>query len=271
MSKEESHIDEQLPANLAVILAECRNKQEFVVPEGYFDQLSAELRLGILRNQRDSEFSAPDDYFEDTANKIIASVTHHQEDEMFFDSQRDQIMSEIRLRELVANNHEFDVPEGYFESAAEKTKQHLFGAKVFVLRKWMGYAAAASVILAAVFFFLPDKQNLQHESFAELINKNPVDAEDIEYFSDEEDAFDLYISLMEEDTIIVDSLKTVPDDQFSHQNDSLIPAQKLDPKTGLPLKSGQKSNAVSWDELSDEELMEYLFEEGDEEILNDME
>jgi len=229
------------------------------------------LRLGILRNQPDSEFSAPDDYFEDAANKIIASVTHHQEDEVFFDSQRDQIMSEIRLRELVVNNHEFDVPEGYFEAAAEKTKLKLFGAQVFQLRKWLSYAAAASVLLAAVFFFLPGKQNQQHESFAELIIMNPVDAEDIEYFSDEEDAFDLYIALMEEDTIIVDSLKTVADDQFIPANDSIIPTQKLDPKTGLPLNSGQKSKAVSWEELSDEELMEYLFEEGDEEILNDIE
>lgn len=253
------------------MLSACDHGNELVVPDQYFDQLQAEINLRVRNDRSETEFVAPDQYFEDAQNRILAAVEDDKEDDAFFAEQQSQIMSEIRLREWIGHADEFAVPEGYFEGSSAIIKEKVFGAKVFQLRKWFSYAAAASVLIASLFLFLPEKRVLPEESFAELITKNPVDEDDLEYFSDEEDVFELYITLMEDDTTVVDSLQLLSPDQQVLKNDSITPRVKLDPKTGLPIDPSKKSAPVRWDDLSDEELMQYLFEEGDEEILNEIE
>lgn len=272
MSNNDSHTHPDLPESLSTLLNQRDHLREFAVPENYFVELQAELLLRIRHEKNTDEFAAPAGYFSDAANRILSAVETGKDQEAFFSNQQSQIMTEIRLRGMIGDHEEFVVPEGYFEHASTKIKVKIFGAKVFQLRKWLSYAAAASVLIASLFFFLPKHDRVEEESFAALINKNPVDEDDLEYFSDEEDVFDLYITLMEDDTTIVDSLTLTTPNQQLMVADSLTNKKiKLDPKTGLPIDPSGKGKAVSWEDLTDEELMQYLFEEGDEEILNEIE
>lgn len=240
----------------------------FQIPNGYFEMSKSEIFLKTHDDCKEEDLEVPEYYFEASQGRILSSLDNQMSDE-FFQEQQHKILSEIKIQGY-KSDLDFDVPDGYFEQNGAAIIKKVKAGKVIVLKAWFAYGAAAVSLIAALFFFFPDKNANDQLSFAELVEKNPVDIDDLEYFADEEDVFDLYITLLEDDTTAVDSLKVVQEGIII-SNDTLIKSVKLDPKTGLPIDSKKTKTPVSWDHLSDEELLEYLFEEGDEEILNDFE
>jgi hypothetical protein len=262
------HINGGVSDDLHRMMQSCGSESGFNVPQGYFEMLKSEILLKSLDCDKEMELEIPENYFEEAQGRILSAVDH-QVTETFFQDQQERILSEIKIQEY-KSDQDFIVPVGYFEQSGSAIMSQAKAAKVIALKAWFAYGAAAVALIAALFFFFPDKNADDQLSFAELVEKNPIDEDDLEYFTEEEDVFEVYLALMDEDTTAVDSLKVVQDEMLA-PIDSTNKMVKLDPKTGLPMDTKKTKTPVSWDQLSDEELLEYLFEEGDEELLNDFE
>lgn len=268
MSDNIQHSNEGISEELHRKLQSSGPDSGFDIPNGYFEMSKSEIFLKTHDVRKEEDLEVPEYYFEASQGRILSSLDNQMTDE-FFQDQQHNILSEIKIQGY-KSDRDFVVPDRYFDQSGAAIINKVKAGKVIALKAWFAYGAAAVTLIAALFFFFPDKNANDQVSFAELMEKNPVDIDDLECFADEEDVFEFYITLLEEDTTVVDSLKVVQE-EIIIPNDTLIKSVKLDPKTGLPIDSKKTKTPVSWDQLSDEELLEYLFEEGDEEILNDFE
>ncbi|MEW6469255.1 MAG: hypothetical protein AB1458_10035 [Bacteroidota bacterium] len=113
----------------APALAGIRKENPFVVPEGYFDLLPSSIRLALLRKENGG-FVVPDDYFEELPgiirDRIFLAGLKQDPDvpEGYFDTLADKIQGGIFISELPKENP-FSVPENYFEELPGRIEARL--------------------------------------------------------------------------------------------------------------------------------------------------
>ena len=283
MSIENENIDMSFSSDWSEILHAAKQKQDLTVPENYFQEMEACLLLHVNKSVEE-DLDVPEEYFAFNEETIILKVADTKNEEDFFQKQQEAIFSRIKLEEL-RNDSDLVVPDGYFE----KSKNEVLGniepsGKVISMRSrvlWYSGIAAA-LLTAGVFFFMPGRKQSETAAFAELIGKTEIEIDDIEYFASEDEIYDLYFAYEElaySDTLDRDTTGiSSPADQMKADELNVIPAGvPLDPKTGLPLKKapgGVKPSGISdvpsWDEITNEDLLDYLLEEGGDDILNDL-
>ena len=232
MKKNLRNIDPELPENVGKLLSELETVEEFLVPEKYFDETKDVLKsIGSIK-YTDESLRVPDAFFENQKESILGKLSKVEKK----NTDRKESRKVIRLNYL----------------------------------PWLSAGIAASLVLATVFFFSPGKKNAEQSSFASLLEETELLPEDLEYFAEEEDYYNLYLYLAESDTIIKDSL-IIYEKNAVITKDSLI-VTPLDPKKKEPTQQNTKTTApkkISIDELTDDEILEYLLEEGDDEFWND--
>ncbi|MEY3397629.1 MAG: hypothetical protein RL220_223 [Bacteroidota bacterium] len=238
MKKHPAHIDPDLPAGTGDVLGRIVHSEEFDVPKDYFAQARSEIILKSVRQEPVPE----DDFFEKQA-------------------------SIIRLKTLrKESNEELLVPQGYFEKGiAIQTSSSPGQGRIFNL-KWITIPAAAAAILIAFWILRPSENEI--DEFALLLEMTDIDIEDLEYFAETDDLAALYLESYS-DTLIIDSTSV----SIDLVHDSLI-FQEIRPNAAdsiaLPDSKQKKQTPVSFDELTEEEILEFLLEEGGDDLFEDL-
>lgn len=283
MSIENENIDMSFSSDWSEILHAAKQKQDLTVPENYFQEMEAGLLFHVNKSVQE-DLDVPEEYFAFSEEIIIQKVADSNNEEVFFQKQQEAIFSRIRLEEL-RNDSDLVVPDGYFEKSKNEVLVSIEpSGKIISMRSrvlWYSGIAAA-LLTAGVFFFMPGRKQSETAAFAELIGKTEIEIDDVEYFASEDEIYDLYFAYeelayadtLDHDTTVVNSAE----DQLNDDELNVIPAGvPLDPKTGLPLKKtpggvkpSGKSDVPSWDEITNEDLLDYLLEEGGDDILNEL-
>jgi hypothetical protein len=287
MSKYLVHIDPDLPEDSGQWLASVSKKEGFQVPENYFAASELHIvslaELTPLRNEMNTEFVVPEKYFDTLQTTILAKADElsARVDDDFFVQQQNQIVSRINLEVISESSgkKEFNVPENYFESAQNNITSAVLPREdrtpVIPLKKsnkirFLTITSVAASIAALLFFNFPDKP-ATNQSFAELLQNTELDDNDLDYIITEPEDIEL---------IVDDIIEVYKDSTDSTSAPALTkPLEikpKLDPKTGLPIKDqrgikpSDKKNDLKLDELSEEEIMNFLLEDGGDDILNEL-
>lgn len=151
------------------------------------------------------------------------------------------------------------VPDEYFEKSAAAILSQTVGAQKTTTEKgkvrwinWVSVSVAAAAVIGAVILFYPKEEKA---SFADLFQKTELtDEEIIEEVSTEE------------------MLEVFPE-EIAADMDTLInglPADTLVfPDTiQRPIKPLDKKALPKWDDISTEEIIEFLMENGDDDLFN---
>jgi hypothetical protein len=280
VSDESQHIEQRL----RVLLSDNDSKVEFLVPEQYFELLDAELRVKLTSGvASDEELIVPDAYFEQMGEQVLSIVAPMDNDvpDAFFEEQQSLILAQAKLKEITDSGEEWLVPNNYFEQQEKQILQEtsIDKGKVVSMKPWFWRVTSAAAIVGFAWLMFWPKEQALKPTFAQVSSIVPIDEDDMEYFASEEDYYDLYLTEMEDwaqDTIVSDTISV---DQLPNENvNQPAPSEpmKLDPKTGLPLKKGSTAEGansekkISWDDISEDELMKYLMDEGEEDLLNDL-
>lgn len=227
MKKDIRHIDPELPHGLGNVLSEIENSDRFLVPEKYFEESESHLRSLISIPQNAEHFEVPEPFFENQKNALWQKVIG---------------VGSIEEKSLFT----------------PKTPRKIY-------RAWLFTGVAASLVLAALFLFSPGKKHTEKTSFASLLEETDLVAEDLEYFAEEDDYYELYLLEIETDTLISDTM-LIPADSILVE--PVKPA--MDPKPTTPKNSKVAPNKdISFEDLTDEEILEYLLEESDDDYWND--
>lgn len=227
MKKDIRHIDPELPQELGSILSELQNSDRFLVPDKYFEENEGLLKSMISIPQTSEHFEVPDTFFHDQKNALLQKVMG-------------------------------DSSNSAKSLFTPKTSRKIYTA-------WILTGVAASIILAALFLFSPGKEKMDTKSFASLLDETELVAEDLEYFAEEDDYYELYLLEIETDTLISDTL-LIPSDSLLVE--PARPAINPKPNTQKNSKAAPKKD-ISFDDLTDEEILEYLLEESDDDYWND--
>lgn len=250
-------------------------QEEFLLPENYFAEMVEEVVFRArMANSPEEMFETPPGYFEDSAARILSGIDAEasQADEPFFHEQRASILAQVSIASA-AGGEEFEVPADFFGQQRTAITQKTIGRRIRSInwRTWSTVAAAALVIFAIMILW-PSNREVQFPAFSYIIDKVDLDEDDMEYFASEDDYYEFYLSEvdMEEDTIIDDYIQEETIDTTVAGG----PAQ-LDPNTGLPIKKEQGDvkpsggkNTPTFDELTEEEILRYLLEEGDNDLMD---
>jgi hypothetical protein len=287
MSRYLVHIDPDLPEDSGQWLASVSKKEAFHVPENYFSASESTIlslaQLTPFINDMNTEFVVPEKYFDTLPTTILANADElsiHIDDD-FFVQQQERIVSRINLEVISESSakKEFSVPENYFESAQDNIMSAVLPREdrtpVIPLKKsnkirFITITSIAASIAALLFFNFPDKPDT-NQSFAELLQNTELDDNDLDYIMTEPEDIEL----------IVDEMTEVHTDSTDSTSGPALtkPVEikpKLDPKTGLPVKDqttikpSDKKNDLKLDELSEEEIMNFLLEDGGDDILNEL-
>ncbi|MGK6351520.1 hypothetical protein [Parapedobacter sp. DT-150] len=158
------------PVDAAHELPDALRVNPFTVPDGYFDG----LHQRILRRQRDGEgaqtaWVVPSGYFDQLTDRITAQIAEQKlrdavsepgftTPEGYFGQLEEQLLLGATLRRQ-AEETGFTVPAAYFDglqsTLAERTADQATPIRSIRQPKWVAYAAAACIALAAsaVLFF----------------------------------------------------------------------------------------------------------------------
>jgi hypothetical protein len=283
LKADQENIDDGFSPEWESFLNAAQSRLDLNVPPDYFGQAAAALLLETSK-QGLQDIDVPEGYFGFSEAALLDQVRDDNHQESFFTKQSDAIIAAIRLDEMRGRS-DLAVLDGYFDETREGILNSIKGkGKVVAMRSkalWFSGAAAA-VIAIAIFFFLPDKKQVEELSFASLLERSDLDVEDVAYFASEDEVYDLFFAFEEStvsDTLVADSIgvpvETIPSGQ-EFQKDAQHKVQ-LDPRTGLPMKKtpGQVKPSANrdiptWDEITNEDLLDYLLEEGDEDLMNDL-
>jgi hypothetical protein len=224
---------------------------------------------------RGDEFAVPSGYFEDAELQILSKIEAESTDqESYFEEQAAHILSRIKLESIKPEEEKRE--EAYFDQQAEvilskvKSLEKSQPAPKSNIRRMviLGLSAAACLVLGLLIW---QKVNTNQSEFASLWEKDPLSEEELISLAEEDDLYEMYLSETEQmfaDTLGADSL-SMDKVEKTIVADSLIKPkapQKLDPKTGLPIKPNTNSKAtpVKFEDLTTDEMIEFLMEEGDE-------
>lgn len=278
MNKNDQHSDESLPLFLKELKESALLNSEFLTPEGYFEEMEKEIFIKVaVSDSLQTEFETPTNYFNDAIEKINAAILNEYGEEQFFLDQQQQILSQVRLSAIESNEQTFEVPKDFFEKQESEifkqlSKTKSVGRRIHLNIRYVGYAAAAASVVVALFVLWPIKKP-NELSFAAKLETTELDIDDLEYFADEETYYDLFLHATETDTLSTDTIG-MGDPKKDLQLQETKDLEKLDPKTGFPVTNGIKPSdaekTLTWDDVSEEDLMKYLLEEGDDELMDDL-
>jgi len=141
----------------APAVANLVKNNPYTVPMGYFDGLAENILEKVVGRQlpeqnisvlKQPSYSVPNGYFEGLANTILAKIytANQQKNKEVF-----QELEHIApLLNTISKQNVFSVPDGYFSGLRINLPSEKKGAKVIAfggsMRKWVTYAAAASVL-----------------------------------------------------------------------------------------------------------------------------
>ncbi|MFM7814235.1 MAG: hypothetical protein ACKO66_06930 [Flavobacteriales bacterium] len=192
--------------------------------------------------------------------------------------QIDRMLEDLRRDDLdaVRSDAFWQVPLGYFETATEQWEASPWivpddyfegqssalpskrATGVFRLR-WTAIAAVGLVLIGLSSILFWRSNTLNQPSFAELLEQYPPEYDDL-LEMDEAYITDVYMDVMTDtDTLVHDTL------EIEVQQKTPPPSQ-LDPRTGLPIDKVQGME-VKWEDITDEEIMEYLKKNEKEELI----
>lgn len=228
------------------------------LPEGLGDALAA-LPKG-------NEWKVPDQYFEMLEHRIMAQVDCEAEDvpSEFFTKQQQQI-----FWKRSHSDNEWEVPATYFDQLPERIMKRRKSTKIVQLRTTQWRLAAVLAVAASlvwmVLYFRP--QPSEGQSFADLIEQENLELDDLEYIIEGDELFAFSIDeeiAMVNDTIAPDSTKIKNTGVKSNTKQDAKPAQKptLNQKKNTGKDDSKNKPKVNWDELQNDDILYYLNSEG---------
>ncbi|MFN0032145.1 MAG: hypothetical protein ACKVOR_08305 [Flavobacteriales bacterium] len=239
------------------------------------EYISNELRTLLDKTKRADEFAVPAGYFEDSEHKLLSAAESEMrggDDEVWFDRQAANIFTQVRIDAAATRQDEWIVPSGYFESAAYEIlhKTKATGRVVRMTpadrtRVWYATAAAACIAFIMVMVW-PEGAVPGKLSFAQQLEAANLSDDDLQYFATEED----YEMLIAEeldwlgDTLVTDSVAL----KSGKTTDQPRPFKEEKKKNSI--KPNKKKTTLTWDDITEEELLEYLLDEGDADLMDDL-
>lgn len=201
----------------------------YVVPEGYFDSVSADIinkipkEKVLLTDIKIPRFDVPEDYFNDLSDNILSSINKQQ------NNIEEELASIAPVFNTISKQLLYQVPEGYFENLQVDNKKSVEVAKetkvVSITKRiiWLRVAVAASIIGLLVLgaSISSNKNSENYASYKNVDLKNSVKKvsdEDLEKYLNND-----YIA-SNNDMIILDDgdapdvkqkIQAVPDEDLS--------------------------------------------------------
>jgi hypothetical protein len=147
MEARNSNIENEI-REIAPFIANIGKENSYYVPEDYFNSLAASvlahIRLVNLK-EKGIPFFVQEDYFENLADSILArirSITAQIEI-------REELSEIAPLLNTINKKNVFSIPGNYFEKLPSVVPEKKAGKTISLgsnIRKWVTYAAAASVL-----------------------------------------------------------------------------------------------------------------------------
>ena len=136
---------------ISPVVASIGKQTLYSVPQDYFESLAESVMLHVqlsqLRNtSAATPFSVPEGYFENFANSVLTNIqSYYNENEVY-----EELSTIAPLLNTINKDNIFSVPGNYFEKLSIPFKPERKEGKLISLsnnlRKWVTYAAAASVL-----------------------------------------------------------------------------------------------------------------------------
>jgi hypothetical protein len=161
----------------------------------------------------------------------------------YFESR--SVLLESNLKDIL------EVPDGFYEGQSNllitKIQEASANSNTRTIRLWIPLAAA-SVMVSILFMLIPGKE--QAPSFSAQLEQATIEFEDLEELDFDEEVYEEFIIL---DTIKPDSSSTVKK-----------------PVSVNDFKPSKGQSVISWDDISAEDIEEYLKEEETLEIIDEL-
>lgn len=209
---------------IAPAVANIGNNNPYTVPMGYFDSLAVDIIKNIKPETvitSTNPYSAPTGYFDGLASSILYKIKSAEA------SMSKEITLELEkiapLLSTISNGNVLSLPDGYFETLnvcipkeSKELKVVPFGGSI---RKWVSYAAAASIIfILSVSSYLYVNQHMKSVDKSLTIEQRLATLDDDEIFNylqnDLGDPDPDNATLIEEDPKINNLLINISDEEF---------------------------------------------------------
>ncbi|HEX3024398.1 MAG TPA: hypothetical protein VHP12_04235 [Chitinophagaceae bacterium] len=201
---------------ISPVLTTLNRSNLFIVPQGYFEGLTADIiarikREALLAGAKSNTFTIPENYFETFSGKILSKINNEKNEFA------DELEKIAPLLNTISKKNIYAVPENYFENFSI-TKNKKQAAKIISFgfaRKWISYAAAAIIggVLITGGFLYQNKQS--SFNVTEELN-NISDSELNAYIENDSLALSTENSFFKEQELpdIKQSLSTVSDEEL---------------------------------------------------------
>jgi hypothetical protein len=183
-----------------------------------------------------SDFNVPEGYFENSKKSILTSIG------------------------ATESSNEFDVPSGYFEKSSANILEKTKSAKVvsiFPWRKLVLFAGSAAAIAVLALQFIGQEKEVVQPSFADLLEQVDLNEETVFEDATLDELLQFYSS--EINAIVEDTTqKSVDSKTLDYQPTQMQKNTHQEKK----VKPNTKNEHPTINELSEEEILKYLIEEG---------
>ena len=184
----------------------------------------------------------------------------------YFNDVEDQLRAEVRFEKKM----DLEVPGGYFEDLHLRITRRIqdeaaLPSKSTVRHRsaqWIPWALAAAAAVVAGLILLPSRPS-PPDSFSQLLEKTHFTSEEMASLAETDEIIDRFgdeILAMDDDTVVTTSPPVAP------AIDS-TPAPATPPGN---VKQPATPPAVTFDDLSNEEILNYLIEEGSDDLFDDL-
>jgi len=183
-----------------------------------------------------SDFNVPEGYFENSKKSILTSIG------------------------ATESSNEFDVPSGYFEKSSANILEKTREAKVvsiFPWRKLVLFAGSAAAIVLLTWQFIGQEKEVVQPSFADLLDQVDLNEETVFEDATLDELLQFYSS--EINAIVEDTTqKSIDSKTLDYQPTQMRKNTHQEKK----VKPNTKNEHPTINELSEEEILKYLIEEG---------
>ncbi|MFN5619990.1 MAG: hypothetical protein ACK478_01685 [Flavobacteriales bacterium] len=208
-----------------------RSKDSLQVPEGYF-----ETQAALLESKLQESFETPESFFDQQAG-VLEQLCMHEMDAMRFGS---------------ATNTRIKDAKGLVESDASIAFESKRGR---VIRLWLT-AAAAAALLGVIISVVPSNEEsrsasaFEGTSFAVALGQSQLEYDDLNELELDETLY--------EELVVLDTL----------QPDTV--SMKNLPKSVEEFKPAAGQRIITWDDITEEDIQEYLKEEQSLNIIDEL-
>jgi len=227
---------------------------------------SHEEDSSLLRSiPRSGDLRVPEGYFDQLEGRLLEVA--QPEGTHFFVRQEEMIMAQIRL-EGARTDSDLVVPSDYFEHLSTSIEEKFFSStknkkgSVRSMRGiwWTSISVAAAVVVG---YFVLQPSDPKESLFQAMMESTPITYDDMPYFATEEDYEELCLLAM-------DHLPEGEEWQIDRTDSTVVIApvestvSPADTLNKLEIKPSGLNDTPTWDELTDEEILQYLLETGDD-------